>query len=65
MMTGSYIGGGANFVAMTNAFKTPENITNATIVADNLVMAVYFFVTMSIPCDITFLQKQMGYGYRR
>ena len=41
MMTGSYIGGGANFVAMTNAFKAPENITNATIVADNLVMAVY------------------------
>lgn len=22
MMTGSYIGGGANFVAMTNAFRT-------------------------------------------
>ncbi len=43
MMTGSYIGGGANFVAMTNAFKTPKNITNATIVDDNLVMAVYFF----------------------
>lgn len=54
MMTGSYIGGGANFVAMTNAFKTPENITNATIVADNLVMAVYFFVTMSIPSILFF-----------
>ena len=57
MMTGSYIGGGANFVAMTNAFKTPENITNATIVADNLVMAVYFFVTMSIPSILFFKNK--------
>ncbi len=43
MMTGSYIGGGVNFVAMTSAYNTPENITNATILADNLVMAVYFF----------------------
>ncbi|MGL5315130.1 MAG: DUF819 domain-containing protein, partial [Peptostreptococcaceae bacterium] len=59
MMTGSYIGGGANFVAMTSAFDTPENITNATIVADNLVMAVYFFVTMSIP-SIMFFNKKWG-----
>lgn len=59
MMTGSYIGGGANFVAMTSAFKTPENITNATIVADNLVMAVYFFITMSIP-SIMFFKKKWG-----
>ena len=49
MMTGSYIGGGVNFVAMTSAFSTPENITNATIVADNLVMVVYFFIVMAIP----------------
>ena len=48
MITGSYIGGGVNFVAMTAAFKTPENITNATIVADNMVMALYFFVVMSL-----------------
>ena len=59
MLTGSYIGGGANFVAMTNAFKTPENLTNATIVADNLVMAVYFFVSMSIP-SILFFRKKWG-----
>lgn len=43
--------------------ELPENITNATIVADNLVMAVYFFVTMSIPSIL--FSKQMGYGYRR
>ena len=57
MMTGSYIGGGANFVAMTSAFETPENLTNATIVADNLVMAVYFFVSMSIPSILFFRNK--------
>ena len=45
---------------MTNAFKTPENITNATIVADNLVMAVYFFVTMSIPFNIIFSKNKWG-----
>ena len=59
MMTGSYIGGGVNFVAMTAAFETPENITNATIVADNLVMAIYFFVCMSIP-SIAFFKNKFG-----
>ncbi|TQQ85202.1 DUF819 domain-containing protein [Peptacetobacter hominis] len=59
MMTGSYIGGGVNFVAMTAAFGTPENITNATIVADNLVMAVYFFIGMTIP-TIAFFRKNWG-----
>lgn len=59
MMTGSYIGGGVNFVAMTSAFNTPENITNATIVADNLVMAIYFFVCMSIP-SIAFFKNKFG-----
>lgn len=59
MLTGSYIGGGTNFVAMTNAFKTPENLTNATIVADNLVMVVYFFVIMSIP-SMTFFKSKWG-----
>lgn len=57
MMTGSYIGGGANFVSMTNAFETPENVTNATIVVDNLVMALYFFVSMSIPSILFFKNK--------
>ena len=59
MMTGSYIGGGVNFVSMASAFKTPENITNATIVADNLVMAVYFFICMSIPSS-KFIKSKFG-----
>lgn len=60
MMTGSYIGGGVNFVAMTSSFSTPENITNATIVADNLVMVVYFFIVMSIPSMKLFKKWEMA-----
>jgi len=49
MMTASYIGGGVNFVAMTAVFKPQESLVNATIVADNLVMAAFFFLYMWIP----------------
>lgn len=49
MICGSYIGGGVNFVAMSDAFKAPGDVVSAAIVADNLNMALYFFVLMSIP----------------
>lgn len=49
MMTGSYIGGGVNFVAMSEAFKASGDVVSATIVADNMVMAGYFFILMAIP----------------
>ena len=57
MITGSYIGGGVNFVAMTAAFKTSENMTNATIVADNMVMALYFFLVMSLASSRFLIRK--------
>ncbi len=41
MMTGSYIGGGVNFVALSDAFKTGGTLVSATVVADNLNMAGY------------------------
>lgn len=44
MMTGSYIGGGVNFAAMANQFEVSGEMTAATTVADNLLMAIYFFV---------------------
>lgn len=44
MMTGSYIGGGVNFAALAAQFKVPGGTVGATTVADNLLMAVYFFV---------------------
>ena len=46
MMTGSYIGGGVNFVALADAFKTDGTLVSSTIVADNLTMAVYFLVLL-------------------
>lgn len=62
MMTGSYIGGGVNFVAMSDAFKASKNVINATVVADNLNMAVYFFVLMAIP-GIKFFKKHFSHPY--
>lgn len=51
IMTASYIGGGVNFVAMVSAFKPPENLVNATIVADNGIMALYFLVLLALPAS--------------
>lgn len=49
MMTGSYIGGGVNFAAMASAFEIPGDLVSATVVSDNLLMALYFFVLITIP----------------
>ncbi len=49
MMTGSYIGGGVNFVAMTATFSTPQNTVNSLVIADNLNMALYLMILMAIP----------------
>ncbi|MGE5632317.1 MAG: DUF819 domain-containing protein [Caulobacteraceae bacterium] len=62
MMTGSYIGGGINFVAMADAFKTSQNTVNSLIVADNLNMAFYFMVLMMIP-TLGFIRKHFGHPY--
>lgn len=48
MMTGSYIGGGVNFAALAGQFDVPSQTIGATTVADNLLMAIYFFVLISI-----------------
>lgn len=45
MMTGSYIGGGVNFAALANQFNAGEIAGSAT-VADNLLMALYFFALL-------------------
>ncbi len=62
MMTGSYIGGGINFVAMSDAFQATKNQVNALIVADNLNMAIYFMVLMIIPAT-AFFRKHYGHPY--
>ncbi|MBO6113053.1 MAG: DUF819 family protein [Lachnospiraceae bacterium] len=47
VMTGSYIGGGVNFTAVSDAFHVDPTLISATTVADNLNMAVYFVVLLS------------------
>ena len=49
MMTGSYIGGGINFVALSQVFEIPKPLISATTVADNFNMAIYFMMLMAIP----------------
>lgn len=56
MMTGSYIGGGVNFAALAGAFNIPDGMVAATTVADNLLMALYFFALIAIP-SIGFFRK--------
>ena len=62
MMTGSYIGGSINFVAMADAFKASKDTVNALIVADNLNMAFYFMVLMMIP-TLSFIKKRFSHPY--
>ena len=62
MMTGSYIGGGVNFVAMSAKFETPGDLVSATVVADNMVMALYFLVLILIP-TLKFFRKHFTTPY--
>ena len=57
IMTGSYIGGGVNFAAMAESFGGGAEWISALVVADNLLMALYFFVLLAIP-SISFFQKK-------
>lgn len=54
MMTGSYIGGGANFAAMASQYTAGAGVTAAATVADNLLMAAYFFVLIAISGSVFF-----------
>lgn len=62
MMTGSYIGGGVNFAAMADAFQTDSEWVSALVVADNLLMALYFFVLLAIP-SIGFFRRKFIHPY--
>ncbi|TWT80283.1 hypothetical protein CA13_16960 [Planctomycetes bacterium CA13] len=55
-MTGSYIGGSVNFVALVATFEPPEDLVNATIVADNGIMAIYFLILIALPSSV-FVRK--------
>lgn len=48
-MTGSYIGGGVNFSALAATYMEGTTTIGSLTVADNLLMALYFFVLLAIP----------------
>lgn len=57
MMTGTYTGGSVNLVAMADSFKVSGDVVSSSIVADNLLMALYFFVLVIIPSSNFFLKR--------
>jgi uncharacterized membrane protein len=42
IMTGSYVGGAVNFMAIKGSYSVSENLTNPLLVADNFIMAGMF-----------------------
>jgi uncharacterized membrane protein len=62
MMTGSYIGGGVNFAAISSKLNTPKDMISSTVVADNSVMALYFLLLIAIPA-MPFIKKHFKTDY--
>jgi uncharacterized membrane protein len=56
MLSASYIGGGVNFAAMAAKLEAPGEMISSAVVADNLMMAIYFIVLMMIP--MSFFRKR-------
>ena len=56
-MTGSYIGGGVNFSAVASQYMAGTDTIGSLTVADNLLMAGYFFVLLAIPTWKFFSKK--------
>ena len=42
MLSASYVGGGVNFAALAAKFEAPGEMVSSAVVADNLMMAIYF-----------------------
>ena len=53
IMTGSYVGGGVNFVAIKNTYGVSADLTNPLLVADNFIMAGMFAVLFVISVSIS------------
>ncbi len=62
VMTGSYIGGGVNFVALSRIFEVSESIIGSLTVADNLNMALAFLILLTIP-TWSFFKKHFTHPY--
>ena len=61
MFVGTYTGGSVNLVAMADYYKV-QDATSAAVVADNLLMAVYFFILIALP-SINFLLRKYKHPY--
>src|SRR5699024_3179692 len=59
MLSASYSGGGVNFADMATRFDVPQDTVSSTVVADNLLMAIYFFVLILIP-TVSFFRNKFG-----
>lgn len=57
MFSATYVGGSVNFAAMAGSFHASEALSSSAVVADNLLMALYFFVLMAIPA-LPFFRKR-------
>lgn len=62
IMTGSYIGGGVNFAAMSSTFHVSGTMVSAATVADNFNMALYFIILLGIP-RLAFFRKHYKTPY--
>ncbi len=60
MMTGTYVGGTVNLVAMADAFSVSGETVSAAVVADNLLMTLYFFVLLLLP-TLGFFQRHFAH----
>ena len=49
MFSGTYVGGSVNFAAMADTFAASGELSSQAVVADNLLMALYFFVLIAMP----------------
>ena len=63
VFTGTYIGGSVNFAALGEAFGVTGEMLSAATVADNLLMALYFFVLVMIP-GIGFFRKHYKHPHQ-
>lgn len=60
MFTGTYVGGSVNFAAMADTFGASGTVSSQAVVADNLLMALYFFVLIAIP-STSFFRKHYSH----
>lgn len=60
MFSGTYVGGSVNFAAMADTFGASGELSSQAVVADNLLMALYFFVLIAMP-SINFFRKHYSH----